>query len=67
MSDIVPLILQQEKEKIRNEISGKCLSVIFDGTSRLGEVYLSLLFVLWTLVAEWLACSPRINKSQVAS
>ena len=39
MSDIVPLILQQEKEKIRNEISGKCLSVIFDGTSRLGEVF----------------------------
>ena len=39
MSDTVPLILQQEKEKIRNEISGKCLSVIFDGTSRLGEVF----------------------------
>ena len=39
MSDTVPLILQQEKEKIRNEISGKFLSVIFDGTSRLGEVF----------------------------
>ena len=39
LSDTVPLILQQEKEKIRNEISGKFLSVIFDGTSRLGEVF----------------------------
>ena len=37
MSDIVSLILQQEKEKIRNEISKKCSSVISDGTSRLGE------------------------------
>ena len=43
MSDIVPLILQQEKEKIRNEISGKCLSVIFDGTSRLGEVFVIII------------------------
>ena len=38
MSDIVPFILAHEKEKLKNEVSGKPLSIIFDGTSRLGEV-----------------------------
>lgn len=39
MTDMVPLILPQEKEKIKNEIAGKYLSLIFDGTTRLGEVF----------------------------
>ena len=39
MTDIVPLILSQEKEKIKNEIAIKDLSVIFDGTTRLGEMF----------------------------
>ena len=41
MTDIVPLILSQEKEKIKNEITRKDLSVIFDGTTatRLGEMF----------------------------
>ena len=39
MSDMIPFILQQEKEQIKKEISGKALSIIFDGTSRLGEVF----------------------------
>ena len=38
MSDLVPFILDQEKEKIKNEIADKPLSIIFDGTSRLGEL-----------------------------
>ena len=39
MSDLIPFILQQEKEQIKKEISGKTISVVFDGTSRLGEVF----------------------------
>ena len=39
MSDIVPFILSQEKEKIKLEVTGKSLSVMFDGTSRLGEIF----------------------------
>ena len=39
MSDMVPFILSQEKEEIKREITGKYLSVTFDGTSRLGEMF----------------------------
>ena len=37
MSDYVPFILKEEESRICQEIEGKQLSVIFDGTSRLGE------------------------------
>ena len=37
MSDLTPFILQQEQHCIQNEIAGENVSVIFDGTSRLGE------------------------------
>ena len=39
MTDLVPFILNQEKEKLKKAIADKPLSVIFDGTSRLGEVF----------------------------
>ena len=39
MSDIVPFILSQEKGKIKLEVTGKSLSVMFDGTSKLGEIF----------------------------
>ena len=37
MSDLVPYIVTQEKADIKAEILGKPVSVIFDGTTRLGE------------------------------
>ena len=37
MLDVVPFILTQEQAEIKEEIAGKPLSIIFDGTSRLGE------------------------------
>ena len=37
MHDYVPFILKDEENRIRQEIEGKQLSIIFDGTSRLGE------------------------------
>ena len=43
MSDLIPLILSKEKKRIKEEISGKDVSVIFDGTSRLGEAVVVVL------------------------
>lgn len=37
MSDIVPFILNEERQRIKQEIEGLPVSVIFDGTTRLGE------------------------------
>ena len=37
MSDIVPFILNKERQRIKQEIEGLPVSVIFDGTTRLGE------------------------------
>ena len=50
MSDLIPFILQQEQHCIQNEISGKDVSVIFDGTTRLGE---ALAIVLQYISPEW--------------
>ena len=35
--DLIPFIQKQEVENVRNEISSKKISVIFDGTTYLGE------------------------------
>ena len=37
LSDYIPVIHQEEKKKIRAAINGQFISVIFDGSSRLGE------------------------------
>ena len=37
MCDLIPLIIHKEHEQTKEEISGQQLSVIFDGTSRMGE------------------------------
>ena len=63
MFDVVPLILQQEKERIKNEISGKSLSVIFDGTSRLGEVFV---LVIRYVDSDWLVCQRLIKVHMLA-
>ena len=47
--DLVPFVLEEEKKKIQEEIRGKYVSVIFHGTSRLGEV----LVVVLRFVSEW--------------
>ena len=37
MSDVIHFILSEEKHRIKDEIAGKDVLVIFDGTSQLGE------------------------------
>ena len=47
--DMVPFILREERTCIRSEIQGRYLSVVFDGTSRLGEV----LAVVVRFISDW--------------
>ena len=46
---MVPFILREERTCIQLEIQGKYLSVVFDGTSRLGEV----LAVVVRFISNW--------------
>ena len=49
MLDLLPFVLGQEKTKIKEEISGKHVSLVFDGTTRLGEV----LVVILRFIVDW--------------
>lgn len=49
MFNLVPFVLEQEKSLLKVEINGKYLSIIFDGTSRLGKV----LAIVIRYVHEW--------------
>ena len=37
LADYIPPILRTEKQKVRKELEGKHVSVVFDGTTRMGE------------------------------
>ena len=41
--DLIPFILKEEQPRIKQEITDKPVSVIFDGTSHLGEVMVVVL------------------------
>lgn len=58
MHDYIPFILKEEESHIRSEIQDQQLSVIFDGTSRLGEA----LAVLLRFVADWRGDCKRANQ-----
>lgn len=49
MMDLVPFVLQEEVSRTKREISGKLVSIIFDGTTRLGEV----LVVVLRYIQDW--------------
>ena len=38
MLDLVPFVLEEEKSLIKEKIKNKDMSIIYDGTTRLGEV-----------------------------
>ena len=38
MSNVIPFILRQEKDPIKRGMNGKRVSIVFDGTSRVGEI-----------------------------
>ena len=49
MMDMIPFILQKQRTQVRDEIQEKDISIIFDGTTRLGEV----LVVVDRFLEEW--------------
>lgn len=51
MMDMILFVLQEQRTRVRNEIQGKDVSIIFDGTTRLGEVLVVILCFLdeWTV------------------
>ncbi len=65
LSDIVPLIHQQELELLKSEIQGKHLSVVFDGTTRFGEAMAVLVRYVsddWC-IQQRLLCLQLLTKS----
>ena len=50
MRQLIPFVRQEEEETIKGEISGSNISVIFDGTTRLGE---ALAIVVRFVTADW--------------
>ena len=61
MSDQIPFILKEEQTTIRRELTGKHISIIFDGTSRLGE---ALAVVVWFVSERW-TLEQRLIKMQM--
>ena len=49
MMDMIPFILQEQHSQVRGEIVGKDMSIIFDGSTRLGNV----LVVVVRFLEEW--------------
>ena len=63
MQDYVPFILKEEETRIQSEIDGQQLSVILDGTSRLGE---ALAVVLRFVNSDW-SVQQRLVRVQMLS
>ena len=42
MSNLIPFIWKEEQKRIKIEIEGRDLSIVFDGTTRLGEAVVIL-------------------------
>lgn len=49
MIDLIPFVLSDETKQIKAEINGKDVSIIFDGTTQLGEA----LAIIVRYVCEW--------------
>ena len=62
MADMVPFILAQEQQLLKKEISGKFVSTIFDGTTRLGEAVVRYVDDSW-VIQQRLICLKVLEKS----
>lgn len=63
MTDLVPFVLSQEQADVKREISGKPLSVIFDGTTRLGEA----MVIVVRFIDEAFVIQQRLVRLQLLS
>ena len=55
--DMIPFILQQERNETRTEIQDKCISVTYDGTTRQGEV----LAVIVRFCVDWVVVQRLVR------
>ena len=63
--DLIPFIASQEQSRFEEEISGKFVAVIFDGTTHLGEAMAILLHYVdsdWQ-IQQCLVCLQLLAKS----
>ena len=61
MSDLIPFVLRQEQAKIKEEIEGKHVAVIFDGITYLGEA----LAIVLRFVSEDFEIKQRLIRLQL--
>lgn len=50
LSDVITFVLQNEREQLKQEIEGRDISIVFDGTTRMGE---AMAVVLRFVDSEW--------------
>ena len=61
MLDLVSFLLKEEQAWIQSELHGKCVFMVFDGTTRLGEV----LAVIVRFVTDWSVQQQRLVQLEV--
>ena len=71
MSDRIPFIQSEEKQKIKAELQGKKVSLIFDGTTRLGEALVVILrfvdnFVIKQRLVRFLTLTKSLAGEEIA-
>ena len=71
MSDLIPFIQSEEKQKIKAELQGKKVSLIFDGTTRLGEALVVILrfvdnFVIKQRLVRFLTLTKSLAGEEIA-
>ena len=60
----MPFVLQEERDRLREELAGKFLSVLFDGTTRLGEVLAVVeRFISGWTIQQWLVRLEFLTQS----
>ena len=71
MCDLIPFILMKEQQQIKAELQGKNVSVIFDGTTRLGEALVIVLrfldnFVIKQRLVRFLTLTKSMTGEEIA-
>ena len=61
MLDHIPFIVKEEEELIRRELAGKYISIIFDGTTHLGE---AMAVVVRFVSSDWTVVQQLMNACQ---
>ena len=71
MYDLIPFVQSEEQQRIRAELQGKRISVIFDGTTRLGEALIIVVrfvdgFVIKQRLVRFLTLAKSMMGEEIA-